>query len=159
MQISRGQVLQSLFGTLDQDYHARMRRLVSNAFAMSSLVRYEPRVNGTIRAFLEQTDRLFAGPGKACDFVTWLQYFAFDVVMEITYSKRVGFVDNCEDVDGIIAWLGQWFDYAAPVRMPSSDDRNLRNDSLRSGGPSAVAGQIPRQESNSYVAEQTRIYR
>lgn len=115
MQVSKGVVLQSLFGTQDQDYHAKLRRTVSNAFSMSSLVQYEPRVDETARVFLTQTELLYAGPGKVCDFITWLQYFAFDVITEITYSRRVGFVDNCEDVDGIIAWLGKIFDYQAPV--------------------------------------------
>lgn len=83
---------------------------------MTSLIQYEPRVNETVRVFLEQTDTLYAAPGNVCNFILWLQYFAFDVVTEITYSKRVGFVDKCEDVDGIIAWLTKIFDYQAPVR-------------------------------------------
>ncbi len=115
MQLSKGQVPQSLFGTQDQDYHMRLRRTVSNAFSMSSLVQYEPRVNDTVRVFLKQTEELYAKPGNECNFILWLQYFAFDVITEITYSRRVGFVDNCEDVDGIIAWLGKIFDYQAPV--------------------------------------------
>lgn len=115
MQVSKGEVLQSLFGTQDQDYHAQLRRTVSSSFSMSSLIQYEPRVNETVRAFLKQTEQLYATPGRVCDFITWLQYFAFDVITEITYSRRVGFVDNCEDVDGIIAWLGKMFDYQAPV--------------------------------------------
>lgn len=119
MQISRGEVLQSLFGTQDQDYHAKLRKTVSNAFSMTSLVQYEPRVNDTIRVFLKRTEELFANPHEPCDFVLWLQYFAFDVITEITYSTRVGFVDRCEDVDGIIAWLDKIFDYQAPVSPAS----------------------------------------
>ncbi len=84
---------------------------------MTSLVQYEPRVNDTVRVFLQRTEELYAkaGHGEACNFILWLQYFAFDVITEITYSRRVGFVDKCEDVDGIIAWLGKIFDYQAPV--------------------------------------------
>lgn len=115
MQISRGEVLQSLFGTQDQDYHMKLRRTVSNAFSMTSIVQYEPRVNDTVRVFLRRTEELYARPGQPCNFIRWLQYFAFDVITEITYSRRVGFVDNCEDVDGIIAWLDKIFDYQAPV--------------------------------------------
>jgi hypothetical protein len=117
MQISKGEILQSLFGTQDQDYHMKLRRTVSGAFSMSSLVQYEPRVNDTVRVFLARTEELYAAPGKTCNFILWLQYFAFDVITEITYSRRVGFVDNCEDVDGIIAWLNKIFDYQAPVRI------------------------------------------
>lgn len=119
MQVSKGQVLQSLFGTRDSDYHAKLRRVVSNAFSMSSIVQYEPRVNETVRVFLAQTERLYAASGEICNFLRWLQYFAFDVITEVTYSRRVGFLDRVEDVDGIIAWLDQIFDYAAPVSKRS----------------------------------------
>lgn len=121
MQISRGVVLQSLFGTQDQNYHTKLRRTVSNAFSMTSLVQYEPRVNDTIRVFLQRTEELYAKKGKPCNFILWLQYFAFDVITEITYSRRVGFIDNCEDVDGIIAWLDRIFDYQAPVSQATLD--------------------------------------
>ncbi|KAH0847275.1 cytochrome P450-like protein [Fonsecaea pedrosoi] len=128
MQLARGEVLQSLFGTQDQDYHARLRRTVSNAFSMTSIVQYEPRVNDTVRVFLERTQELYAKPGVQCDFLHWLQYFAFDVITEITYSRRAGFVDRCEDVDGIIAWLDKIFDYQAPVgQMPWLDKLFVKN--------------------------------
>ncbi|EXJ58261.1 hypothetical protein A1O7_05686 [Cladophialophora yegresii CBS 114405] len=128
MQISKGEILQSLFGTQDQDYHMKLRRTVSGAFSMSSLVQYEPRVNDTVRVFLARTEELYAAPGKSCNFILWLQYFAFDVITEITYSRRVGFVDNCEDVDGIIAWLNKIFDYQAPVgQMPWLDKLFVKN--------------------------------
>lgn len=115
MQISKGRVLESLFGTLDQDYHARLRRVVSHAFSMSTIVQYEPRVNETARVFLDQTEALFANTGRICDFKLWLQFFAFDVITQITYSRRVGFIDREEDVNGVIAWLDTMFDYSAPV--------------------------------------------
>lgn len=127
MQVSRGEILQSLFGTQDQDYHGKLRRLVSNAFSMSTIVQYEPRVNETTRVFLDQTEKLYAAPGKICDFKLWLQYFAFDVITEITYSRRVGFIDRGEDVDGIIEWLDKLFDYSAPVSVPASIWRHSPN--------------------------------
>ncbi|KAB5572301.1 cytochrome P450 [Coniochaeta sp. 2T2.1] len=128
MQISRGKILQSLFGTTDNDYHARLRRTVSNAFSMSTMVQYEPRVDETARVFLSQTSRLFAQLGAKCEFVKWLQYFAFDVITEVTYSRRVGFIDNFEDVDGIIAWLNKLFDYTTPVgQMPFLDKLLVKN--------------------------------
>ena len=125
MQVSRGEILQSLFGTQDQDYHGRLRRLVSNSFSMSTIVQYEPRVNETTQAFLDQTEKLYVSTGKICDFKLWLQYFAFDVITEITYSRRVGFIDRGEDVDGIIEWLDKLFDYSAPVSSYTPQQQKL----------------------------------
>lgn len=113
--VAKGKTLLSLFSTTDEDFHAKYRRCVNNAFAMSSLVNYEPLVSSTLTYFLDRTEQLFANPGASCNFSQWLQYFAFDVIGELTWSKRLGFVEGNKDVDGIIGFLGQFLDYAAPV--------------------------------------------
>lgn len=84
---------------------------------MSSLIYYEPMVDETIKVFLDQTEVLFSSKNAACDFSEWLQFYAFDVIGCITYSKRHGFIDRGEDVDGMIKYLGRTFSYVAPVLM------------------------------------------
>ena len=120
--MAKGERLQSLFSTKDEDYHAKYRRCVNNAFSMSSLVGYEPLVDSTMNAFIEQTRQRYADTGRSCKFSKWLQYFAFDVVGELTWSKRLGFVERDQDVDGIVAFVGAFLAYAAPVgQMPFLD--------------------------------------
>lgn len=114
--VSKGRRLQSLFSTTDENYHAKYRRCVNNAFAMSSLVNYEPLVSSTLGFFLERTEQMFADTGKVCDFAQWLQYFAFDVIGDLTWSKRLGFLEENRDVDGIIGFLKKFLSYAGPVR-------------------------------------------
>lgn len=116
-----GRRLASLFSTTDNDFHAQFRRCVNAAFSMSALVQYEPFVDNTTKIFLNLTEKLFAREEKACDFTTWLQFYAFDVIGEITYSKRHGFLQKNEDVEGIVAYLGRLFLYVAPVstELPS----------------------------------------
>ncbi len=82
---------------------------------MTALVQYEPLVDETTERFLDQTQALFSSKNAICNFSQWLQYYAFDVIGQITYSKRHGFVDTGEDVDGIVAYLGKLFSYVAPV--------------------------------------------
>ena len=120
--IANGRRLQSLFSTTDEGYHAKYRRCVNNAFAMSSLVSYEPLVDSTTDAFIEQTTKRYCESGKPCNFSRWLQYFAFDVIGDLTWSKRIGFVDRDEDVDGIVEFIGSFLSYAGPVgQMPWMD--------------------------------------
>ncbi|KAF9888983.1 hypothetical protein FE257_008153 [Aspergillus nanangensis] len=131
MQVSKGEILQSLFGTQDQGYHGRLRKFVSSAFSMGSIVQYEARVNETARVFLEKTEELYAKTGARVDMKLWLQFFAFDVITEVTYGKRVGFVDNVEDVEGIIAWLDRIFKYMSAVgQMPILDKLLVKNPIL-----------------------------
>jgi len=84
---------------------------------MSTLIQYEPFVDSTTELFLKQTEKLYAETGDACNFSRWLQFYAFDVIGEMTYSKRHGFLEENRDIDGIIDYVAALFDYAGPVRF------------------------------------------
>ncbi|KAL2830469.1 hypothetical protein BDW59DRAFT_170061 [Aspergillus cavernicola] len=138
MTVSKGEPLPSLFSTLDESFHANLRRSVNHAFSMSSLVQYEPMVNETIEIFLNQTATLFANTNQTCDFARWLQFLAFDVIGSITYSKRHGFIEKNQDIDGILSSLARIFDYAGPIgQMPWLDKLLWKNpifDALQKWG-------------------------
>ncbi|KAI6088688.1 cytochrome P450 [Hypoxylon rubiginosum] len=126
--VVKGHSLASLFSTTDNNFHAQFRRCVNSAFAMSALVQYEPFVDNTTKLFLKQTEKLFAGNSSGCNFTQWLQFYAFDVIGEITYSKRHGFVEKNEDIDGIVSYLGNLFLYVAPIgQIPWLDLVFLKN--------------------------------
>ncbi|KAH8162389.1 hypothetical protein CIB48_g5852 [Xylaria polymorpha] len=78
--VSKGRGLATLFSTTDNTFHAQLRRCVNSAFSMSALVQYEPFVNNTLKLFFEQTERLYVNNPEGCDFVRWLQFYAFDVI-------------------------------------------------------------------------------
>lgn len=81
--IARGRRLFTMFTSTDEKFHAKLRRAVSNAYAMSTLVQFEPLVDSTTREFLNQLEERFANKAGAdgiCDFSKWLQYYAFDVI-------------------------------------------------------------------------------
>jgi hypothetical protein len=83
---------------------------------MSTLIQYEPFVDSTTKLFLTQTEKIYVDSGAACDFSRWLQFYAFDVVGEMTYSKRLGFLEENKDIDGIIGYTANVFNYAGPVQ-------------------------------------------
>ncbi|GME59387.1 cytochrome p450 [Neofusicoccum parvum] len=129
--VAKGRPLQSLFNTTDEVFHAKLRRAVSNAYAMSTIVQYEPLVDSTTTAFLTQLKQRYADredSSGVCDFGTWLQFYAFDVIGELTYSKRLGFVDRGEDVDSIISNLEWLLNYVSVIgQMPILDRFFLKN--------------------------------
>ncbi|OBT66739.1 hypothetical protein VE03_04087 [Pseudogymnoascus sp. 23342-1-I1] len=126
--VSAGHRLPSLFSTTDESFHASLRRAVNSAFSMSTLVQYEPFVDSTTAIFLSQTDKVYAAPGAICDFARWLQFYAFDVIGNMTYSERHGFLERNEDIEGIIAYLAKLFSYVAPIgQIPFLDMLLLKN--------------------------------
>ena len=89
---------------------------------MSALVQYEAAVDVVTKNFLDQTQAIYTSKGSVCNFAEWLQFYAFDVIGQITYSRTHGFVERNEDVDGMVGWLGKLFSYVAPVSLMSASN-------------------------------------
>ena len=79
---------------------------------------YEPLIEKTINVFLEQLDSRFAGkkgPDGIIKLEDWLLYFSFDVIGELTYGARHGFLESGHDSQGIIAFLQGFAVYGSVV--------------------------------------------
>ena len=105
-----GKRVASLVFTTDEALHARMKKPIAAAYSLSTLKEFEPLIDSTTAVFLSRLDKLFAETGKACDLSTWLGWYAFDVIGELTLSKRLGFLERGEDVEGIGASVAANFD-------------------------------------------------
>jgi len=107
---------------IDESDHAKTKRQIAHAYSLSTLVEFEPLVDSTAEVFLDTLDRRYAQTGTVCDLGRWLQFFAFDVIGELTFSRRLGFVERGEDVDSIIQAIGANFDYFSVLgQMPWLD--------------------------------------
>jgi hypothetical protein len=85
---------------------------------MSSLVTYEAYVDECADLFSLRPSEL-AGAGTTADMGYWSQCFVFDVIGLITYSKRPGFLDKCDDVGCIIKTIDNEMVYFAFVGVDS----------------------------------------
>jgi cytochrome P450 len=77
------------------------RRQAANLYSMSSLVMYEPfvdRVNGEFMAAMAD----LASSGQAFDLFTWMQFYAFDVIGEITIGRSFGLIEAGHDKNGLL---------------------------------------------------------
>ena len=116
-----------MFAERDDGVHAGQRRLVSGVYSMASLRDLEGHVGDAVEVFMA---RMREREGRGVDMGKWAQLFTFDIVGELTFSKRLGFMDSGED-DGSMAaiknalwsaaWIGQvpalyWVhDFLTPV--------------------------------------------
>ncbi|KAI0405419.1 putative benzoate 4-monooxygenase cytochrome P450 [Xylaria palmicola] len=127
----KGAVLPSIFSTQDENLHRMLKRPIAAVYSMSNLVSFEPLVDRTIEVFRQELDRRFVSSGETCDLGAWLQYFAFDVIGEITFSKRLGFLEEGRDVEGIIASIWHWFEYVAVIgQIPWLDMLWVKNKAV-----------------------------
>ncbi|KAI5205752.1 cytochrome P450 family protein [Aureobasidium subglaciale] len=100
------------FAEQDPHVHAAQKKLVIRPYAMETLKDLEPYVDSTVYHFIS---RMREKVTTQVDLGKWFQLFAFDVIGEITFSKRFGFMDTEHD-DGSLksvestlasaAWLG-----------------------------------------------------
>ncbi|KAF5006060.1 hypothetical protein FDECE_7542 [Fusarium decemcellulare] len=122
-----GQFTRSLFTTLDEKYHQVYKRPIASAYSMSTLVEFEPFVDNTTRVFMKRLDE-FADSGAELDFGTWLQMYAFDVVGEVAFGEKLGFLESGTDIDGIMADIRLKLAYASIVgQMPWLDKFLAKN--------------------------------
>ncbi|KAI9925112.1 hypothetical protein ASPWEDRAFT_176383 [Aspergillus wentii DTO 134E9] len=94
----------NLFSERNGQRHAGMRRKVAAMYSMTSLVAYEPFVDNCVGIFKERLEE-FASEGTVIDVAHWVQCYAFDVIGEITFGKRFGFLDRGEDIRDVMAFL------------------------------------------------------
>lgn len=117
-----GKRVASLVFTMDEALHAKMKKPIAAAYSLSTLKEFEPLIDSTTAVFLSRLDELFADTGKVCDLSTWLGWYAFDVIGELTLSKRLGFLEKAEDVEGIGASVASNFDRCSVLgQMPWLD--------------------------------------
>ncbi|KAJ5962596.1 pisatin demethylase [Penicillium viridicatum] len=102
----------NLFSTRDEKFHRDQKRPVANAYSMTSLLELEPAVDSCSEIFMSQLSK-FADQNAPVDLGIWLQYYAFDVVGEFTFAKKLGFLEEGKDIDGMIEAIQGMLSYAS----------------------------------------------
>ncbi|RDW74284.1 cytochrome P450 [Aspergillus mulundensis] len=127
----------TLFPDRDIRRHGETRKRFAALYSMSSLVHYEAFVDSSADVF---TTRLaqFADTNATFNLGAWFQFYAFDVIGQITYGERfgtylstfhslqnviacadvrgvIGFLDKGTDIDGTIAALQNLMTYSSLI--------------------------------------------
>jgi cytochrome P450 len=105
----------NLLSSRDGNWHDQQRRAINPAFNLSSLLKYEPWVDDTIDLLQQQLSKRAAehqrGSKKTVDLHRWLAFFAADVISNLTYGQRTGFLETGADVKAFRRLSGQCFDF------------------------------------------------
>jgi cytochrome P450 len=89
----------TIFSVKDETIHKAKKRPVANAFSMSTMRELEP-MNDACSEILSR--KLRERVGQEIDLGKWLHWYAFDVISSITFSNRLGFMEQEKDVGNII---------------------------------------------------------
>jgi len=91
---------------------------------MTAIAKLEEYVDKTIDVFIETMSAQFVDKKSSdggVDLVQWIQYFAFDVLGQLLYGRRHGFIETGNDVDDIIKIADFGSFYNLIVSDPSRD--------------------------------------
>jgi hypothetical protein len=88
----------NLFSTRDPEYHRVEKRKVGAAYSMPNLLQSEEAIDSCVKLFMQRLGEL-ASRGDPVDLGEWLHYYAFDVVGEVTFARKLGFLEEGKDID------------------------------------------------------------
>lgn len=112
----------TLFSSPDQIWHRQLRKSIGAAFTVGAVASYEYLVDKTVHLYLDVLDKRYSGkkgPEGLVDLHTSLLYFAFDVIGDLTYSTRHGFIESEKDLNGIISYVLSFLNYGFIVSVHS----------------------------------------
>jgi hypothetical protein len=106
----------SMFSTSDPEEHKHLKRSVSQKYSMTSIRNLEYLVDPCSQIF---TSAMMDLQGQIVDLGAWVQWYAFDVIGAISFSKRFGFMESRKDVNHVISSIEGGLKYASIVgQMP-----------------------------------------
>jgi hypothetical protein len=87
----------NIFSSRDEEWHRSEKRRLAPAYTVGNLLLNEGAMDGVIELFLRRLSEVSAG-AKSVDLGDWIEFFAFDFMAEITYAKKMGFLEKGEDI-------------------------------------------------------------
>ncbi|KAJ9641295.1 hypothetical protein H2204_002973 [Knufia peltigerae] len=108
------------FSALPNMLHKKLVRYTAGAFSMTSIVELEPFVDSSVEFFIHRIKDIGSN-STPMNMAEWFQWYAFDVIGELTFSSRYGFMEQARDVadstkiidkfQAYVSFVGQAFSY------------------------------------------------
>jgi cytochrome P450 len=106
----------NLFSEPNLAAHAKIRRPLAQLYSQTTLLSYEPFVDTCNAILIKKLDE-YAQNGKTLDVRELLQFYAFDMIGEITVGSRFGLMEYGGDTFGIVEAIDGSLVYGAVVGL------------------------------------------
>ncbi|KAE8373926.1 cytochrome P450 [Aspergillus bertholletiae] len=136
----RGGALHAVFNTTEEHILKQIKTPIAPIFNMTNTTTFEPLVDEVLQCIRDKFDQRFAATEQIFDMGQWLQFFAFDVMGTMTFSKRYGFLDEGKDVGGMLGTIVDFMRTSAPMTQSPLLDRVLRKNIVADTFWQAVRG-------------------
>ena len=92
----------NLMSEVDYKRCVSMRANVASGYSMSNILRNETVIDDLITHMEERLDQI-AEAGKPVELKLWLSFLTWDILGEVTFSKRFGFLEQGRDIRNTVA--------------------------------------------------------
>ena len=92
---------QTVMSEQDPQRHKERSSIIKGGYSLAYLLRSEPLIDECISQFKVRMGQL-ADTNKPVELDKWLNYLAFDIIGDLIYSRRFGFLDKGQDIGGSI---------------------------------------------------------
>lgn len=132
-----------IFTETRESVHARKKRVANVPYSMAAMQRLSPFIDDTVKLLVSRLEGIAGerekGKGRV-DLGDWLHYFAFDVLGEVAFSRKFGFLEQGTDVGGAIRAIDDSQRYNGIVGQVPGLDMLLRRNPLWSVVPGMRTG-------------------
>jgi hypothetical protein len=90
----------NLFAEQEPKLHSALRKRVTAAYSMSSILKFEEYIQGCLDLCFVKF-KSYAEQEKAVDLAEWTNALAFDIVGELGYGQQLGHLRTESDVNGL----------------------------------------------------------
>lgn len=111
----KGGAVPAIFTTQDEQQHKTLKTPVASLYSLSNATTFEPFIDEVLGVMFKQLDQRFVKTQATFDLSDWLQYFAFDVMGTMTFSKRYGFLESGTDENGLLRAIWDFMLTIGPV--------------------------------------------
>ncbi|KAJ5382246.1 hypothetical protein N7517_000157 [Penicillium concentricum] len=102
----------NVFSTQDNKEHAFLRKRLSGAYSMTSILKFEQYIQSCLDLFMIQMQK-HVGLGKPVNMSEWTNMLAFDVVGELAYGSPLGQLESGTDTLNIRSSIYQYFQWGS----------------------------------------------
>ncbi|KAK3715094.1 hypothetical protein LTR37_007304 [Vermiconidia calcicola] len=101
-----------IFTETREAVHAVKKRFASNPYSMATMQQMSGYIEDTERLLMGKFDRMCQTQDQFCNLGDYLHYYAFDVLGEIAFSRKFGFLEAGYDLEKAIKTIDdmQWYD-------------------------------------------------
>ncbi|KAI0817139.1 benzoate 4-monooxygenase cytochrome P450 [Xylaria sp. FL0064] len=98
-----GAPLLNLFSVQDVNYHSSLKNRIGGLYTKTAVLGLEAKIDDCVRTFTHKLEALIlSGSTTRLDMSLWVHLFAFDCLGELNTSRKFGFLESGQDINGLI---------------------------------------------------------